>query len=238
MPSAFEEENASATARLSGARLSAVLYSTLKTRLLEGVYAAGDRIVVEQVRQEFQVSKQPVMDALRRLATDRLVAIIPQSGVEVVRYSHREIADFFLLFSDFEGTIAAVAASRRTDRQLDLLRRSLTDVDHLLDSTDPAVRARGYRIHNREFHAAIHAMSHSRIMEETSQRMWDLSDFLINTAGINNPLSSALPQRQCDHEAIAAAIRDRDEAQAREAMRQHIIGTVAIIDGERRSESA
>jgi DNA-binding FadR family transcriptional regulator len=81
-------------------------------------------------------------------------------------------------------------------------------------------------------------MSHSRIMEETSQRMWDLSDFLINTAEISNPLSSALPQRQCDHEAIAAAIRDRDEDGAREAMRQHIIGTVAIIDGERRTESA
>jgi DNA-binding GntR family transcriptional regulator len=237
MPATFDD-NTSAAARLSGARLSAVLYDTLKSRLLEGVYAAGDRIVVEQVRQEFQVSKQPVMDALRRLAADRLVAIIPQSGIEVVRYSHREIEDFYLLFSDFEATIAAVAASRRTDRQLDTLRRILTDVDHLLESADPAARARGYRIHNREFHAAIHAMSHSRIMEETSQRMWDLSDFLINTAEISNPLSSALPQRQCDHEAIAAAIRDRDEDRAREAMRQHIIGTVAIIDGERRTESA
>jgi DNA-binding FadR family transcriptional regulator len=51
-------------------------------------------------------------------------------------------------------------------------------------------------------------------------------------------MSSALPQRQCEHEAIAAAIRDRDEDGAREAMRQHIIGTVAIIDGERRTESA
>ncbi|WP_084510668.1 FCD domain-containing protein [Nocardia lijiangensis] len=89
-----------------------------------------------------------------------------------------------------------------------------------------------------KFHAAIHAMANSRIMEEASQRMWDLSDFLINTAGISNPLSDAIPQRQCDHEAIAAAIRDRDENLAREAMRQHILGTVAIIDGERRSESA
>src|SRR4029450_8822754 len=81
MPTTFEV-NTSAAARLSGARLSAVLYDTLKSRLLEGVYAAGDRIVVEQVRQEFQVSKQPVMDALRRLAADRLLASIPQPAIE------------------------------------------------------------------------------------------------------------------------------------------------------------
>jgi DNA-binding GntR family transcriptional regulator len=46
MPTTFDD-NTSAAARLSGARLSAVLYDTLKSRLLDGVYAAGDRIVVE-----------------------------------------------------------------------------------------------------------------------------------------------------------------------------------------------
>ena len=228
MPSTFDD-NTSAAARLSGARLSAVLYDTLKSRLLEGVYAAGDRIVVEQVRQEFQVSKQPVMDALRRLAAERLVAIIPQSGIEVVQYSHREIEDFYLLFSDFEATIAAVAASRRTDRQLDTLRRTLTDVDHLLESADPAARARGYRIHNREFHAAIHAMSHSRIMEETSQRMWDLSDFLVTTVGGIQQLSNSIHDRNRDHDIIRTAIRSKNPDVARAAMESHIVGIVAAF---------
>ncbi|WP_068278996.1 GntR family transcriptional regulator [Aldersonia kunmingensis] len=237
-PGTPAETAAVSTARLSGARLSTVLYDVLKGRLLEGTYTAGERIVVEQIRREFDVSKQPVMDALRRLAADRLVAIIPQSGIEVLSYSHREVEDFFLLFSDFEATIAAVAAARRTEAQLAALARISAQVEDLLHSADPTARAHGYRVHNREFHATIHSMAHSRIMEETSQRMWDLSDFLINTAGIANPLSSALPQRQCDHEEIAAAIADKDEDRAREAMRQHIIGTVDIIDGERRSESA
>lgn len=220
-------------ARLSGARLSAVLYDVIKTRLLEGAYTAGERIVVEQIRREFDVSKQPVMDALRRLATDRLVAIIPQSGVEVLSYTHREVEDFFLLFGDFEGNIATVAAARRTDAQLDALRRVNADVDRLLGSADPAARARGYRVHNREFHAVIHDMAHSRIMQETSQRMWDLSDFLINTTGVANPLSSALAARQCEHEAIADALADGNAQRARKAMVRHIIGTIAIIDGER-----
>ncbi|MBJ8344413.1 GntR family transcriptional regulator [Antrihabitans sp. YC2-6] len=221
-----------AGARLSGARLSAALYDTLKARLLEGKYDAGEKIVVETVRQEFGVSKQPVMDALRRLSSDKLVEIIPQVGCQVASYGTQEVEDFFTLFGGFEGTIAGVAALRRTENQLLELDLISARVDGLLTSDDPAVRAHGYRIYNREFHAAIHKMAHSRIMAETSQRMWDLSDFLINTTGVVNPLSSALEERQHDHHRITDALRARDADAARSAMEQHIVGTISVIRDE------
>ncbi|AZI66069.1 GntR family transcriptional regulator (plasmid) [Rhodococcus qingshengii] len=221
-----------ASVRTSGARLSSALYDILKNRLLEGRYPAGEKIVVEAIRQEFGVSKQPVMDALRRLSSDKLVYIVPQVGCEVVSYTQQEVEDFYTLFGGFEGTIAAVAAARRTQSQLLELDLISARVDALIASHDPVVRAHGYRVHNREFHAAIHAMAHSRIMEETSQRMWDLSDFLINTAGITNPLSSALPERQHDHHVITEAIRNGDAEAARVAMEHHIVGTVAVIRDE------
>lgn len=220
------------TARLSGARLSSALYDTIKERLLEGQYSAGEKLVVETLRQEFGVSKQPVMEALRRLSSDNLVYIIPQIGCEVASYSPQEVEDFFLLFSGFEGAIAAVAAERRTEAQLASLRRIAETADRLLDATEAREKARRYRIHNREFHAAIHAMAHSRIMAETSQRMWDMSDFLINTAGTTNPLASALADRQRDHHRILDALRDKDAVAARRAMDDHIVGTIRIIRAE------
>ncbi|MGI5219140.1 GntR family transcriptional regulator [Nocardia sp. CA-290969] len=221
-----------ANARTSGARLSSALYDILKTRLMEGRYGAGEKIVVESIRQEFGVSKQPVMDALRRLSSEKLVHIAPQIGCEVVSYSRREVEDFYTLFGGFEGTIAAVAATRRTETQMQQLDLISARIDALVGSGDPDVRARGYRVHNREFHAMIHAMAHSRIMAETSQRMWDLSDFLINTTGIPNPLASALPERQHDHREIIEALRNRDGAAARSAMERHIVGTIAVIRDE------
>ncbi|WP_188547438.1 GntR family transcriptional regulator [Rhodococcoides trifolii] len=226
-----------ASVRLTGARLSSVLYDTLKGRLLEGAYAAGEKIVVESIRQEFGVSKQPVMDALRRLSSDKLVDIVPQVGVQVVSYSRQEVEDFFTLFGGFEGTIAGVAALRRTDAQLRDLDAVSANVDGLISSDDGAVRAHGYRVQNRNFHAVIHAMAHSRIMAETSQRMWDLSDFLINTAGVDNPLSSALDDRQHDHRSISEAIRAGNARWAREAMEHHIVGTVEVIRHESASRN-
>ena len=79
-------------------------------------------------------------------------------------------------------------------------------------------------------------MAQSRVMTETSRRMWDLSDFLINTAGVPQPLSSALDDRHADHERIRAALHAGDHAVAREEMERHIVTTAAVIQCE--SESA
>jgi DNA-binding GntR family transcriptional regulator len=107
-----------AFAARSGQRLGKVVLDELKERLLSGHYPVGSRISIEEVKAEFGVSKQPVMDAMRRLEATGIVEIVPQSGCRVAHYSVQEIKDFFNLFGRFEGEIAAAAATRRSDAQL------------------------------------------------------------------------------------------------------------------------
>ena len=101
-----------------GSRLNDAVYDQLKERLMEGRYEAGERVSAEALRLEFGVSKQPVMEALRRLSGDGLMEIVPQVGSRVARYDLREVEDFYVMFGGFEGTIAGIAALRRTDEQL------------------------------------------------------------------------------------------------------------------------
>jgi DNA-binding GntR family transcriptional regulator len=211
------------------ARLGSVVYDQIKDRLLEGRYAANERLSVEGLRTEWGVSKQPVMEALRRLSGDGLVDIIPQVGCRVSAYTRREVEDFFLMFGGFEGTIAGIAALRRSDEQLAELNQMSAEIGQLRAETDPTVRSHGYRVLNRRFHAIIHTMAHSRVMAETSSRMWDLSDFLINTTGGPQPLSGALEQRHDDHERIRAALRAGDQHTARQEMEHHIVGIVGAV---------
>jgi DNA-binding GntR family transcriptional regulator len=218
-----------------GSRLNDAVYDQLKERLLEGRYEAGERVSAEALRLEFGVSKQPVMEALRRLSGDGLMEIVPQVGSRVARYDLREVEDFYVMFGGFEGTIAGIAALRRTDEQLAILDEVSQRIDALRRSADASARSHGYRIWNRRFHEVIHEMAHSRIMAETSRRMWDLSDFLINTTGVPQPLSSALDERHADHEDIRDALHARDQATARSAMERHIVGTVTVIHAEARS---
>ncbi|MEV5302622.1 GntR family transcriptional regulator [Amycolatopsis methanolica] len=218
--------------RRAATRLNEAVYEQLKERLMEGRYPAGERLSPEALRVEFGVSKQPVMEALRRLAADGMLDIRAQIGSEVKAYSMREVADFYVMFGGFEGTIAGMAAQRRTDDQLVELDVISARVDALRAERDPAARAHGYRVLNRRFHDAIHQMAHSQIAADTSRRLWDLSDFLINTTGVPRPLSSALDERHADHESIRAAIHDRDAERARREMEKHIVTTVDVITAE------
>jgi DNA-binding GntR family transcriptional regulator len=224
--------NAVASLHRGGSRLNHAVYDQLKERLLEGRYAAGERLSTEALRTEFGVSKQPVMEAMRRLAGDGLIEIVPQVGSRVATYTPREVSDFFVMFGGFEGTIAGIAAARRTARQLDELERISSQIGALRSSPDTLDRAHGYRILNRQFHHAIHDMAHSRIMAETSLRMWDLSDFLINTSDVPQPFSDALDDRHHDHERIRTALQTGDQDAARAEMEQHIVGTVDVIRTE------
>jgi DNA-binding GntR family transcriptional regulator len=201
-------------------------------RLLDGRYVAGERLSPEALRTEFGVSKQPVMEALRRLSGDGLIEIVPQVGSRVAQYDIREVADFFVMFGGFEGTIAGIAALRRNAAQLREIDLISERIATLRSSSDPFERAHGYRVLNRQFHHAIHDMAHSRIMAQTSRRMWDLSDFLINTSGVPQPLSSALDGRHADHERIRAALHAGDRDAARAEMELHIVGTVDVIRAE------
>jgi DNA-binding GntR family transcriptional regulator len=213
-------------------RLNHAVYDQLKERLLDGRYTAGQRLSTEELRTEFGVSKQPVMEALRRLSGDGLIEIQPQVGSRVSTYDLREVEDFYVMFGGFEGTIAGIAAARRTSDQLAELDTISHRIGLLRGDTDPGARARGYRIWNRRFHETIHAMAQSKIMADTSSRMWDLSDFLINTTGVPQPLSSALDERHDDHEAIREALHAGDPTRARALMEHHIVGTVAVIHAE------
>ena len=211
-------------------RLNHAVYDQLKERLLDGRYTAGERFSMEQLRTEFDVSKQPIMEALRRLSGDGLIDIIPQVGSRVATYQPHEVGDFFVMFGGFEGSIAGIAATRRTAEQL-----ARPGHDQPADRRVALGERRRHpltwlpRCGTGASTRPSTLMAHSRIMAETSRRMWDLSDFLINTTGASNPLSAALDERHNDHERIRAALHDGDQEQARSEMESHIVRTVEVI---------
>ncbi|MDQ0259487.1 GntR family transcriptional regulator [Sinomonas atrocyanea] len=214
----------------AGGRLSAHVYAAVKTRLLEGEIRAGARLSVADLRGEFGVSKQPVMEALRLLAGDGLVEILPQIGCVVTAYPQQEVHDFFRMFAGFEGAIAAVAATRSTPQAIRDLDAISARIDEVAQNPDDLVRARGYRELNRQFHEQIHRMAASRIITTTSRRMWDLSDFLINTHGAPHPLASHIDERQRDHNRIREALDAQDPVAAEAEMERHILETTSLFE--------
>ncbi|MBL4837927.1 MAG: GntR family transcriptional regulator [Kordiimonadaceae bacterium] len=79
------------TSTTAGSRV----YEYVKDNLLEDAYRNLERIPIEKIAKELGVSRQPVMDAIKRLSAEGFIEIIPQVGSRLRQYSSRDVLDFF-----------------------------------------------------------------------------------------------------------------------------------------------
>ncbi len=207
------------------------VYQTTKLRLLTGGYRAGDRISVEDLVAELGTSRQPIMDALRRLATERFIEIIPQVGVRVVVPDRRDVLDFFRLLAATEAVCAALAAERADKSGAAILAEVNEQIGQLLsDDTDDESRARRYRVLNRDFHRQLNTLAQSDILTPIAAFMWDHSDFFISSAFDVRLLMERLRAAYEEHNAVCRAVAANDPESARQAMEDHVLAFARNIE--------
>lgn len=210
--------------------LGQVLFDKLRAQIIEGEHGPGTRMPIEAIKAQFGVSKQPIMEALRRLETIGLVEIEPRSGCRVRVYSPQEAQDFFTVFASFESEIAAAAAVRHEEHQVAELDEALGMLHVAEHAESVSERGRKYFALNARFHGVIHAMSRSPLVADLSSRMWYLSDFLMYRYAGADAIADAVVARNHDHDLIRTAIVGRHEAVAKAAMEQHIRSITALFD--------
>ncbi len=100
-------------------------YRQLYEAILGGTIAGGTRLVEGQLADEFGVSRTPIREALRRLAQDGLVEVVPRGGAVVRLISAEDIARAYACRAVLEGLAARILSARRTERDLFELREVL-----------------------------------------------------------------------------------------------------------------
>lgn len=207
-------DGGSVTARAEAA------YLHLKERLLEGDLTGGDKLSVVELTRALDCSRVPVMEALKRLASDGFVQIVPQVGCRVVTPRAADVRDFFTLFAAVESTIAGFAAARRTAAEVVEFKRLCAEIDRLTRRAGkPADRDPAYRRINLMFHGCIHELARSPVTTAIAAGMWDRSDFYIKLAFGSLYFSRAVKDA---HLAIRAAVIGGDAAAASRATRDHL----------------
>lgn len=205
-------------------QLTEQAYQTAKQRLLDGVYKAGSRISVEDMVAELGISRQPVMDALKRLSAEGYLEIIPQVGVRVVVPARQDVRDFFRVLAATESVCAALAAER-TDRAGSEKLTAINDnLDQLMQAEiDDEERARRFRVLNRDFHRQISALAQSDLLTPLTSNMWDHSDFFVNSVLETRVVIGRMPAIRQEFAQICQAIAAKDPDRAHQAMEAHVL---------------
>ncbi len=216
-------------------RLTEHAYQYTKGLLFDGVCPPGSRVRVEDVMTTLKTSRQPVMEAFKRLANEGFLEIIPQVGCRVVAPDAREISDFFRLFAAAEALTAEFAALRASEEDRRALRAVHAEIARLNPGSGaPEKLANAYRTLNRRFHGAIHTMSRSVIVGATAGGFWDRSDFYIATASSGELVfARRIADAHAEHEAILRAIEGGDTWAAHRKMEEHVLAFGRSCEGQR-----
>ncbi|HZK60311.1 MAG TPA: GntR family transcriptional regulator, partial [Cryobacterium sp.] len=69
--------------------------ASLREDILTGKYSPGERIIQEELAEQFGASRLPVREALRMLEADGLVTLVAHTGAWVSRLSLAECEELY-----------------------------------------------------------------------------------------------------------------------------------------------
>ncbi|MZD08147.1 FCD domain-containing protein [Streptomyces sp. SID5785] len=202
--------------------LSEQVISALRAQISSGEWPVGSRIPTEpELVEQLGVARNTVREAVRALAHNGLLDIRQGSGTYVVATSElagvmqRRFADadprhIAELRSTLESSAAALAAQRRTERDLKQLDALLVRREEAWDTRD----AEAFVTADSTFHMAVVAASHNDVMTAMYADLGEvLRDWLRGDVG-----ERLTDENHMDHTALVDAIRDGDaETAATEA---------------------
>ncbi|GAA3326365.1 GntR family transcriptional regulator [Paeniglutamicibacter sulfureus] len=192
---------------------SETIHAELRAEILHGSHAPGTAFKEVALADRFGVSRTPVREALGRLAQEGLLERGVR-GLQVRNIDPEQLMQVYDLRILLEGQAALEAAATRTE--MDLIRlEGLVDRDRALPDPDDQTRLRT----NIEFHSALWTAAHNPILKDLLDR---LSTHQIHAPSSTLSVGARWADSLDEHAEMVRLIRNRDGAEAQEAMRRHM----------------
>jgi DNA-binding GntR family transcriptional regulator len=195
--------------------LEELAYRHIRRAVVEGRLAPGERIVASAVARAAGVSRIPVMQALRRLESERFVRINPHKDVVVAALSPEEFRERFLLMAALEALCLRESDGKISPASLRRLRSIQAEIvaARTAGNTARAVAA------DSDFHRLLWEGSGLKQVVQVLQNVWDRGEYyrVIMHARRGGFAAESI----AEHEEILRALEAHDTGRAAKAVEQH-----------------
>jgi DNA-binding GntR family transcriptional regulator len=193
-------------------------YVSLKSALLAGRLAPGERLVLRKVADDLGISLTPVRDAVNRLVAEKVLehgGLGPAGGAVVPLLSADQFSQLMTVRASLEPMAAAAASTHATKRELDAVEAFLIEMKRSVKEN----RTEKYLEAHYKFHFGIYAMCKMPIVQEIIESAW-----LRCAPTLTLALPENIPslKRYASHVATLAALRRGDGEKAAQAIRADI----------------
>ncbi len=199
-------------------RAADTAYEAIRQLIVSGELSPGDRLPEEDLAVRVGVSRTPVREALRRLASEGVVEFVPNRGAHVSSWSRRDLQEIFDLRAVLEGFAARLAARNASEADLEVLDDLATRMEGLAENPTPEHRDQIAEL-NTQFHGHLVEIAGNRLL---AQQVAGLVQLPLVHRTFHDYDETELHRSMAHHRELLTALRHRDVNWAGTVMRSHI----------------
>lgn len=202
------------------------LYQEVAERLRQRIYAhelsPGAWVDEQSLAEQYGISRTPLREALKVLATEGLVTLKPRRGCYVNEVSERDLDEIFSVMSLLEGQCARLTAEKARPPDVAALKRIHARLEEAAGIDDiPA-----FFEANQAFHCVIHEIADNRWLMNV---IGDLRKMIRLSRQHSLFSEGRLEQSLNEHRAILAAIAAGNPRDAERLTCAHILSGRAAL---------
>jgi DNA-binding GntR family transcriptional regulator len=184
-----------------------------------GELSPGERISEKQLCDRFGVSRTPLREALKVLATEGLIELLPNRGARVVRLTFKNVKDTYDLMAALEGLSGELACQYISDAEIAAIRQlHNTMLEHYRNRD-----LMPYFQVNRQIHESILAASNNDVLLEMYN---NLSQRVKRVRYSKQMTEQYWSQAVNDHKHMMAALEKRDSKLLGQILRDHLCNKI------------
>lgn len=190
------------------------IYAHLHDGIMEGTFAPGSRLVIDQLAEELHISQTPLREVLRMLESDGLVEIEPYVGARVAPLEADSIHEIFSLLSSLEVISSQLACKRMTDEEIETVAEMVAKMEALVDNPN------AWSQENKALHAYICECATMPLIRRMLIMVLDHWDRL-RRIYLTDVFAKRVSTAQAEHVKLVAALRSRDPDRVEQILVEH-----------------
>ena len=187
----------------------------LRQRLMDGSLAPGSKLNERVLCEEIGVSRTPLREAIKQLATEGLVTLEAGRGAFAAAPSRDDIEQTFDVIAVLEGLAAERAAQRMTEDALAELQALQDDMQAAFERRD----LQAYYAANARVHDLMSESAGNAVLRQTWQQ---LNQRLHALRYRSNQDETKWRRALAEHAEMLLALRQRDGAALRRLLEEHL----------------
>lgn len=146
--------------------LSERISDEIRTAVISGAMEPGSRVRQEELAERFGASRIPVREALRRLESEGLVTLVPNSGAWIAKVDVAECIEIYKIRERLETLAITESVPRFSDADVQELARLAAEVEQVKE-------VEGFLQLDREFHLLSYSHAEMPRLLEMIERFWN-----------------------------------------------------------------